>query len=84
MQGQNKEQSLGDLLKQKGRERLRIRTVKYEKQNTLYDQGEPAYWVCLLLEGEADLVKRTPAGQRYIIERILPGELFGLEPLAGG
>lgn len=75
--------TLVELIRAKGRtEGLPVRTVRYEKGNTLYDQGEPAYWICFIVNGLVDLVKRTSGGKRFILDRFGPGEFLGVEALA--
>jgi len=75
------DRSLEELIKKHNQGGMRLREVRYERGDTLYDQGEPAHWVCLLTEGEVDLVKRALNGKRYIVVRLSPGDLVGIEAL---
>ncbi len=72
---------LQTLRAQRGEE-LGLREVRYPKGSTLYTENEPAYWTFLIVEGFVDVVKRTPGGKRFILDRMGPGELLGMEALA--
>lgn len=60
-----------------------IQEVHYPKGSTLYTENEPAYYAYLIEEGFVDQVKRTLSGKRFILDRLGPGELLGVEALTG-
>jgi|GEM_PF-5061117 len=71
------------IIRSKREEGLFVQEVTYPKGSTLYTENEPAYYAYLIAEGFVDLVKRTPGGKRFILDRRGPGELLGIEALAG-
>ncbi len=50
---------------------------KFAKSQQILSEGEPATWVAILLSGSAEIVNQDIYGNRSILSRIVPGELFG-------
>lgn len=77
----NDQLQLGEWLKAYAKTNSRVRQIHYERGSAIFEKGEPAYWAYLLLEGEVDLVKRLANGKRFIVERLVSGDLLGIEAL---
>lgn len=75
------DRAMAELLRDFAQDEMRIREVRYDKGNTVFDVEEPAYWLVYIVSGEVDLVKRTLAGERFTIQRLGPGDLLGLEAI---
>jgi CRP-like cAMP-binding protein len=54
------------------------RSVRYPKDNAVFEQGGQADSFFVLLDGNLQVVKVTPAGQQVVIRYVVPGELFGI------
>lgn len=50
---------------------------KAVKNQPILSEGEPARSVCILLSGSAEIINQDIYGNRSIISRIAPGEMFG-------
>lgn len=56
---------------------LGSRTVRYAKGDVIFAEGSPAWQMGLLLSGSAQIVKEDFYGNRTIVARIEPADLFG-------
>ena len=56
---------------------LGAKIVRYEKQETILAEGEPAREMGILLSGAAQVCRVDYYGNRSILAEIAPGELFG-------
>lgn len=54
------------------------RSVRYPKGDAVFEQGGQADSFFVLLDGNLQVVKLTPAGQQVVIRYVVPGELFGI------
>ena len=54
------------------------RSVRYPKGSAVFEQGGIADSFFVLLHGNLQVVKLTPAGQQVVIRYVVPGELFGI------
>ena len=54
------------------------RSVLYPKGSAVFEQGGQADSFFVLLDGNLQVVKLTPAGQQVVIRYVVPGELFGI------
>ena len=52
-------------------------TRQYFRQQQIFSEGEPARFVGILLSGSAQVVNQDIYGNRSIVSRVLPGQLFG-------
>ena len=50
---------------------------QYSRQQQIFSEGEPARFVGILLSGSAQVVNQDIYGNRSILSRVLPGQLFG-------
>lgn len=50
---------------------------EFRRQQQIFSEGEPARFVGILLAGSAQVVNQDIYGNRSILSRILPGQLFG-------
>lgn len=55
--------------------------VVYRKQETIFHCDEPAGWLLLIGQGQAELVEYALGGHRSIIQRCGPGDCLGIEAL---
>lgn len=53
-------------------------SVRYPKGDAVFEQGGQADSFFVLLDGNLQVVKLTPAGQQVVIRYVVPGELFGI------
>lgn len=51
---------------------------RYAANTVVTNEGDPADRMCLLLEGRARFFVISPQGQKTILLRIAPGEIYGL------
>ena len=56
---------------------LGTRPVRFAKGKTIFAEGEPARQMGLLLSGGAQIIKEDFYGNRTIVARIEPAEMFG-------
>lgn len=56
---------------------LNARVVTAEKGDFIFNEGDPAQCVGILLSGEAQIVRDDFFGNRTIVAAVMPGELFG-------
>jgi CRP-like cAMP-binding protein len=54
------------------------RTVEHDTRETIFDEGDRARSIYLILEGAVMLSKLLPDGRRQIIELLGPGDVFGM------
>src|SRR3954453_10266714 len=54
------------------------RSVRLPKGATAFEQGGVAESFFVLLHGNLQVVKLTPAGQQVVIRYVVPGEMFGI------
>lgn len=52
--------------------------LEFEKGQTLFQEGAPAYGYYLLCEGRIKLAKRSPNGKKSLLEVLGPGDIIGL------
>jgi CRP-like cAMP-binding protein len=57
---------------------------KVESERFLFQQGDPAERIYLLLEGKLRLSQLTPEGQQVILHYVSPGEAFGVIAVLSG
>ena len=50
---------------------------QYSRQQQIFSEGEPSRFVGILLSGSAQVVNQDIYGNRSILSRVLPGQLFG-------
>lgn len=64
---------------------LQASIYKYNKEEYIAKAGEPLHGIGIVLAGEALVTKETAAGQRVIMTRLNPGDMFGeIAAFAGG
>lgn len=56
---------------------LGARTVRFAKGEVIFQEGSPAQQMGLLLRGEAQIVREDFFGNRTIVARVEPSEMFG-------
>lgn len=56
---------------------LGARVSKYQKNQIMFEEGSPAKYVGIVLSGAAQIVREDYYGNRSIVARIEPTELFG-------
>ena len=49
----------------------------FQKQEVIWSEGEPARKVGIVLSGCVQVVSEDVFGNRNILEKLMPGELFG-------
>jgi CRP-like cAMP-binding protein len=54
------------------------RSVRFPKGATVFEQDHEAESFFVLLHGNLQVVKLTPAGQQVVIRYVVPGEMFGI------
>jgi CRP-like cAMP-binding protein len=54
------------------------KSVRYPKGAVVFEQGAQADGFFVLLHGNLQVVKLTPAGQQVVIRYVVPGDLFGI------
>ncbi|MCP8940014.1 helix-turn-helix domain-containing protein [Alsobacter sp. SYSU M60028] len=54
------------------------RHLEFEQRSTIFDEGDDARYVYVILEGAVMLSKLLPDGRRQIIELLGPGDVFGV------
>ncbi|MDW8141782.1 MAG: Crp/Fnr family transcriptional regulator [Candidatus Bipolaricaulota bacterium] len=59
----------------------RARWVRYAERDTIFHQGEPAFGLYIIYQGQAMLFKRALHGQRRILEIVGPAGVLGTEAL---
>lgn len=59
------------------------RSLRVEKDATIFDQDGEAHSFFLLLDGRVRVVKSTPDGQQVVMRYIVPGELMGIAQALG-
>lgn len=47
----------------------------YEAEDTLFQEGQPAKYACLILEGEVDVVAEMYNGQQKVVDTVVAGEM---------
>jgi len=62
---------------------LEARSARYEKNASVFTQGEAARSFFLLLHGHVRAAKTTPAGQQIVVRYVTPGETFGVAVAIG-
>ncbi len=67
---------LGEILRE-------ARSVRYPKNNAVFEQGEEAHSFFVLLHGHVRASKTTPAGEQVVVRYVAPGETFGVAPAIG-
>lgn len=56
---------------------LNARVSSYQKNQVIFQEGDPAKYVGIILTGAAQIVREDYYGNRSIVARIEPAELFG-------
>jgi CRP-like cAMP-binding protein len=59
------------------------RSARYEKDATVFEQGQEAHSFFVLLDGYIRVVRTTPEGEQMIARYIGSGELFGIAAAIG-
>jgi CRP-like cAMP-binding protein len=59
----------------------RARWVRYSERDTIFHQGEPAFGLYIIYQGQVMLFKRSLSGQRRILEIAGPAGVLGTEAL---
>lgn len=59
------------------------RSLRFARDETIFDQDGEAHSFFLLLDGHVRVVKTTPDGQQVIVRYISPGELLGIAHALG-
>lgn len=59
------------------------RSLRVEKDATIFEQDGDAHSFFVLLDGRVRVVKTTPDGQQVIVRYIVPGELMGIAHALG-
>jgi CRP-like cAMP-binding protein len=59
------------------------RSTHHAKNSHVFEQGEAAHSVFVLLHGHVRAVKVTPAGEQIVVRYIVPGEVFGVAVAIG-
>lgn len=54
------------------------KSVRYAKGEVVFEQGGEAERFFVLLHGNLQVTKLTPAGQQVVIRYVVPGDLFGI------
>ena len=67
---------LDDLLRE-------ARTARYPRNTPVFEQGDEAHSLFLLLHGHVRAGKTTPDGQHVVARYITPGEIFGVAAAIG-
>ena len=56
---------------------LDVRTARYPKDSAIFLTGNPPRWVGMVLKGTVQVVRDDIFGNRSILAKLLPGDLFG-------
>lgn len=59
------------------------RSARVSKNDAVFQQGEPAREVFVLLHGHVRATKTTPTGQQVVVRYVSPGEVFGVAVAIG-
>lgn len=59
------------------------RSMRVPKNHAVFEQGEPADDVFVLLHGHVRATKATPDGQQIVVRYVTPGEVFGVAVALG-
>lgn len=59
------------------------RSTRYPKNTAIFEQGEEARSLLLLLHGHVRATKMTPTGEQVVVRYVAPGEIFGVAPAIG-
>lgn len=59
------------------------RSTRYAKNIPIFEQGEEARSLLLLLHGHVRATKMTPTGEQVVVRYVAPGEIFGVAPAIG-
>src|SRR4051794_11431660 len=59
------------------------RSVRYPKDNGVFEQGMEAHSFFVLLHGHLRVEKTTPQGQQIVVRYVSAGELFGVAQAMG-
>jgi CRP/FNR family transcriptional regulator, nitrogen oxide reductase regulator len=59
------------------------RSTRYPRNSTVFEQGEDAHSIFLLLHGHVRAGKTTVAGEQVVVRYVSPGEIFGVAPAIG-
>jgi CRP/FNR family transcriptional regulator len=53
----------------------RVETVR--ARDYIFDEGEPAAWLCIVVAGRVKIVRHSRGGKDVVLEILGPGEIFG-------
>lgn len=67
---------LGEILRE-------ARSIRCPKNSAVFEQGEDAHSIFLLLHGHVRASKTTPTGDQIVVRYVAPGETFGLATAIG-
>lgn len=59
------------------------RSARFAKNNAVFEQGEDAHSIFVLLHGHVRATKVTPTGEQVVVRYIAPGEMFGIATAIG-
>lgn len=51
--------------------------IRYDRNETIFSEGDPAEFVYKVLDGAVRLCKHTVDGRRQVLDFMMPGDLFG-------
>jgi CRP/FNR family transcriptional regulator len=54
-----------------------IERKAFHKKETIFSEGDPSSWFCILFKGKVKITKLSHDGKEIILELISPGEFFG-------
>lgn len=66
-------------LNEEGRRELAglLRPIEYDKDEVIFQEGEPAFGLYIICRGRVKLAKRSSKGKRQILKLVGPGEFLG-------
>lgn len=54
-----------------------LRPIEYDKDEVIFQEGEPAFGLYIICRGRVKLTKRSSKGKRQILKLVGPGEFLG-------
>lgn len=54
-----------------------LRPIEYDKDEVIFQEGEPAFGLYIICRGRVKLAKRSSKGKRQILKLVGPGEFLG-------
>src|SRR6476620_5225095 len=59
------------------------RSIRVPKNTAVFEQGEKAHSIFVLLHGHVRAGKVTPTGEQIVVRYVAPGETFGVATAIG-